>query len=109
MGAPAPSSPTLLASPSSTSTPPSSPPSPTDSTARGPLVLRPRLTPTSCTVDTTATLTLTATTATTARGLLMPSPRLMLIPTSCTVDTTAMPTAMDILMLMEDTTTASKL
>merc|ERR1712019_52457 len=101
-------SPTLLASPSSTSTPLSSPPLPT--TARGPLMLR--LTPTSCTVDTTATLTATATptlTATTARGPLMPSPRLMLIPTSCMVDTTAMPTATDILMLMEDTTTASKL
>merc|ERR1712179_57676 len=100
----------LLASPSSTSTPPSSPPLPT--TARGLLMLRPRLTPTSCTVDTTATLTATATptlTATTARGPLMPSPRLMLIPTCCTVDTTAMPTATDILMLMEDTTTASKL
>merc|ERR1712168_910182 len=72
-------------------------------------------TPASCTVDTTATLTatatptLTATTATTARGPLMPRPRLMLIPTCCMVDTTAMPTAMDILMLMEDTTTASKL
>merc|ERR1712156_841354 len=47
----------------------------------------------------------------TERGLLMlsPRPRLMLIPTCCTVDTTAMATAMDILMLMEDTTTASKL
>merc|ERR1712107_45721 len=56
-----------------------------------------------------ATPTLTATTATTARGPLMPSPRLMLIPPSCMVDTTAMPTATDILMLMEDTTTASKL
>merc|ERR1712222_83287 len=80
--------------------------------------LRPRPTPTSCTVDTTDMATDTdtpmpmATTATTARGVLMLSPRLMLIPTFCTVATTAtalaMAMAMATPMAMEDTTTESR-
>merc|ERR1712157_440974 len=88
------------------STPLLSPPSLT--TARGRLRPhpRPRLTPTSCTVATTAMDTPTATTATTERGVLMLSPRL--IPTCCMVDTMAMATATATPTLMEDTTTESR-
>merc|ERR1739842_199772 len=89
------------------------PPLPT--TARGRLRphLRPRPTPTSCTVDTDTAMDLATdmeameATVTTARGRLMLS--LRLIPTSCTVATTATVLAMATATLMDpDTPTTDK-
>merc|ERR1712038_1197574 len=116
--APALSSPTALASPSSRSTLLLSPPLLT--MARGVLMpsLRPRLIPTFFMADTTAmaldtdTDTPMATMATTARGVLMPSLRPRPIPTFFMADTTAMASATDTAMASamdtEDTTTESR-
>merc|ERR1712210_143360 len=118
--APALSSPTALASPSSRSTLLLSPPLLT--MARGVLMpsLRPRLIPTFFMVDTTAmasamdtdTDTPMATMATTERGVLRPSLRARPIPTFFMADTTDMvsatATAMATRMPTEDTTTESR-
>merc|ERR1712038_729936 len=118
--APALSSPTALASPSSRSTPLLSPPLLT--MARGVLMpsLRPRLIPTFFMVDTTDMVSAMdtdtdipmVTMATTARGVLRPSLRPRPIPTFFMADTTDMvsatATAMATRMPMEDTTTESR-
>merc|ERR1711918_194401 len=118
--APALSSPTALATPSSRSRLLLSPPLLT--MARRVLMpsLRPRLIPTFFMVDTTAmasamdtdTDTPMATMVTTARGVLRPSLRPRPIPTFYMVDTTDMvsatDTAMDSAMDTEDTTTESR-